>query len=173
MLASQVRIESGQEIKLYSFLVADNLISRDGFCWPISELDNQALLLPGTLAICDHAWLAGGAWGCVKRARVQEFEVPSNILDLDREILQRDGYWATVAEVEAPVSNVTLALDLGILGPVSTKFRHRDILDDNGNSVMMMDYSGNPRYLQWSGLVDVYELSLVVVPAQKRSRRLA
>lgn len=159
-------------------IATDNLVSRNGARYPATELAALANLLIGCAAIQDHCDLISREWGTITDAQISRTTAPPNLDELDQAIVEREGYQQIVVDITTRADNPLLAdFAAGVKLRVSicaafTTFRCPDCnckAENFFSSDCLNGYHSVP-YFDRVGVVDAFEISLVVVPAVKQAK---
>lgn len=170
------------------FLAADNLMNRSLEKWDLASLKTMASIFAGSPTQLNHDWSdVGTIWGKVFDAQyVHQADAPSEALNfagngkVNRRIVKEEGFGMTIAKTFAnPDSPVVRAISDGFIGHVSTGgFYFSDYICPNCKASFMDDSCPHYPPSRWygpenegiadyairSGLTDIGELSVVVIP---------
>ncbi len=161
-------------------IATNNLVSRNGGRIPASELPALAGYLIGKKAITDHRWTVYPLppWGYIQSSEVLTLPPPDDIRDVDKDIIVREGYQvikvAIAADDQHPyvkdrgyIDGVSIAFEYTTMGCANCECERHDIFHPKcPNSFWDIEY-----YERW-GIVDAFEISLVVIPAVRQASLL-
>lgn len=159
-------------------IATDNLVSRNGARYPASELPVLAALLVGCPAIQDHCDLINREWGTITDAQISKTAAPSNLDDLDRAIVQSEGYQQIVVDIQTRADNPLLAdfaagfkLRVSICAAFTTyRCPGCNCKAENFFSSDCPNGYHSVPYFDRTGVCDAFEISLVVIPAVKQAK---
>lgn len=161
------------DIYTFDVVACDNDIDRDFENFDDEALEQLAALFPGKTFIKDHRWSADNQFARAYAAEVQDTgEKTSDGRDL--KCLVVNCYMLATGENEHMISEIKA----GIKKEVSIGFAAKSVIcsicgADNRKTLCMhyggKDYEGQTCHFTLSDVSDLYELSFVAVPAQRRA----
>lgn len=164
-----------------SAIATDNLPNRSGMRIPAKELIPLAQFLVGKLAIKDHAmYRIDSGWGRISETSVEKKPVPKGLSKVDKAAIAAEGYQVVMCVIQVPADSDTLdAITQRTAGELSITFSYSQLkCPDCDCGKDIYPSWGCPRsvsnqpWLERLGVMDAYEISLVVVPAVKAARVL-
>jgi hypothetical protein len=170
----------GDDRIILNAIATDNLISRNGARIPASELQALTRFLNGKPAITDHALYAvSTAWGRIVATALESANAPLDLSEENRAIVANEGYWRILCEIAVePGHPVLKDIDFERVGELSITFLYTDMRCPGctcGENVWSRncpnDFWELPHY-ERHGVIDAFEISLVVVPAVKSAKIL-
>jgi hypothetical protein len=159
-------------------IATDNLVSRNGARYPASELPTLASLLVGCPAIQDHWAEVDKEWGTITDAQILKTAAPLNLNELDQAIVEREGYQQIVVDIQTRADNPVLAdfaagfkLRVSICAAFTTyRCPGCNCKAENFFSSDCPNGYHSVPYFDRMGVVDAFEISLVVIPAVKQAK---
>lgn len=160
-------------------LAIDNLVTRNRRRLPAAELPALAALLVGKPAIANHnTYNVAGEWATVTKAWVQTIRpgddlYPADLSEVDRAVVAAEGYQVVMLELSVtPDCPYLDDFDVGLKRRVSITFIYsRLVCPDCNCGVQDMWHPKCPNlpyelpHIEYAGVTDAWEVSLVVVPA--------
>jgi hypothetical protein len=169
------------EMKMLKAIASDNLISRNRARTPADELPMLAQCLVGKPCTTDHnTYNVEKEWATITHAWVDKAATPPSGLDpLNLAVIDREGYQQVRCELSVPDDSPhLLAFERGLRLRVSIQFLYTYprcpgcTCGENYWHRACPNTYADIQYLERIGVVDAYELSLVVVPAVTSARVL-
>ena len=167
------------EMATVTAIATDNLVSRNGARYPAVELVALAQLLVGKATVTDHWTMVEQEWGTISRAWVEKVEPPADLDEINRAIVRQEYYQQVRCEISYPADfpleqdwQVGLKLRVSICAAYQFLRCSGCSCGHHFFSVKCPNSWSEVVYFDRVGVVDAYELSLVVVPAVKEARVL-
>lgn len=162
-------------------IATDNLVSRNGARYPLSELPTLAKHLVGKAASINHPTARHGTvtdeWGNITAAGVEKAEPPIYLSDDNKLIVQKEGYHEVWVDVTCEVEVEHLeAFRKSLRRRVSISALYTSMRCPGctcGESIWSPNCVNDfwdLSYYERHGVVDALEISLVTVPAVVSAR---
>jgi hypothetical protein len=153
-----------------SIIATNNLPNRNMGRFPAAELPAIAKKLVGVAAIVDHEAEYEEQWGTVVEARVERAEPTPEQLEAYPDVLRTEGLQNVVAVVQSK-TQIEIVPDVGDHASITTAYT--DLVcpgctceyRDADRCKKAWEALSTLGYLERAGVQDIYEISLVAVPA--------